>query len=396
MFLKSKKRGFTVIELLVVIAILGLLASVVLVHLKGAKVSARDAERKGEVDSIRKALAFYYTEHSKYPVSGEWISLEKDAEDGGLVSQALSEWLPDMPEDPLYPNTKESTGEPFSYQYSTGETGGYGYKIRTEMESVAYSYHEVSSVGGGSIVYGDGEEFTCGTDTVTDEDGNVYNIVLLGTQCWFAENLKYDGDPSGNGCKDVTWVNNSDEGWCGDYTGGPFTDEGLLYQWSTAMNGAVTEGAQGLCPTGWHIPTTDEWIDLERYACEHKIDANTFDECAITFPKDDIIGWKGQDTTTANGEGSYLAGNEGLWINHDIDNHGAGDNDFGASGFLALPAGCRYASGSYNSRSARTYLWSSTQSDTNAWVGELSHDYTYVGRYKYSKAYAFAIRCLKD
>ena len=74
-----------------------------------------------------------------------------------------------------------------------------------------------------------------------------------------AESLDYD-----NGCSSETWVYNTDVGWCGYYTDGPFTNEGLLYQWSAAMNDSIVDGAQGICPADWHIPTDDEWYNLEK------------------------------------------------------------------------------------------------------------------------------------
>ncbi len=148
----SKGKGFTLIELLLVIAIIGLLTSIVFVSMGGAKAAARDAERKVEVDSIRKALAVYYTENGEYPPSEGWISLEQDAEDNGLVSTALAEYLPTMPEDPNWGEIKES-GEPYSYQYSTGSTGGAAFMVHSEMETGEYASHETYSTIGSGIVY---------------------------------------------------------------------------------------------------------------------------------------------------------------------------------------------------------------------------------------------------
>jgi len=105
------------------------------------------------------------------------------------------------------------------------------------------------------VLVGSVSAFTCG-DAVSYEGQN-YNTVLIGEQCWFAENLDYD-----NGCMSITW-SDSDVGSCSYYEGGPYANEGLLYQWSAAMDGTTTEGAQGICPSGWHIPTDAEWYTLE-------------------------------------------------------------------------------------------------------------------------------------
>lgn len=61
-----------------------------------------------------------------------------------------------------------------------------------------------------------------------------------------------------------TWTNNVDTRWCGCYNkdANKCVTHGKLYQWSAAMAGSTTEGAQGICPTGWHIPTSAEFITL--------------------------------------------------------------------------------------------------------------------------------------
>jgi uncharacterized protein (TIGR02145 family) len=216
--------------------------------------------------------------------------------------------------------------------------------------------------------------FVCGTSTIEDGDGNTYNTVQIGDQCWMAENLDYDGDPSGNGCKDVTWVDDSDEGWCGYYTGGPYEDEGLLYQWSAAMNGSTSEGAQGFCPTGWHIPTDAELYILENYLAE--------DTCTA-----------GRTGFECDPAGSKLAGNAGLWNDDALEAH----EDFGTSGFSALPAGDRYTGGSYYNRSSYTYIWSSSEGAAGeAWLRALGCTHTDVLRNALSKANAWSVRCLKD
>lgn len=153
MFNKNQ-RSFTLIELLVVISILGLLASIVLVTLGGAQAQARDGKRKAETDAIRKSLAVYYNENGQYPVAVEWTKLEEDAAAAGPISQALEEYLPALPEDPLFGQLKEGdSNKPFSYLYSTGETGGTDYKLHVEMETGAYISYESYSSGGSGIVY---------------------------------------------------------------------------------------------------------------------------------------------------------------------------------------------------------------------------------------------------
>ncbi len=94
------KRGFTLIELLVVIAIIGILASIVLVSLDGARKKGRDARRIADIKSIQLALETYYNDNLKYPLT--------------LTSIAPT-YVPTVPTDP-------TTG--VGYSYSAFNSGG--------------------------------------------------------------------------------------------------------------------------------------------------------------------------------------------------------------------------------------------------------------------------------
>jgi uncharacterized protein (TIGR02145 family) len=83
-----------------------------------------------------------------------------------------------------------------------------------------------------------------GMTETTSEQGNTYQLVEIGDQCWFADNLKE--------------IPTTDQGWYGYYENAqkePAPGEGMLYTWSAAMNDEETELAQGVCPAGWHIPS---------------------------------------------------------------------------------------------------------------------------------------------
>lgn len=92
--------------------------------------------------------------------------------------------------------------------------------------------------------------------TVRDIDGNIYPVYHAGNWLWMAENLRTTHDPQGNDLHYYAIEN-------------PYMDTnryGLLYSWQTAMDGSDVSGAQGICPSGWHIPTDAEWDSLTEWA----------------------------------------------------------------------------------------------------------------------------------
>ncbi len=223
----------------------------------------------------------------------------------------------------------------------------------------------------------------CGSPFTDSRNSKTYNTVQIGTQCWMKENMDYN-----NGCQSVTWVNSTDNGWCGYYIGGPFTNEGLLYQWSAAMNGSTTAGAQGICPVGWHVPTDAEWNTLETYTVQVIASAASQYPCDTT-----VVGWRrcsdnsGTDTGGPKGVGKSLKKvGQGNGV-------GAGDD---LVGFSSLLPGYRDADGTFHYRSSHTYLWSSSPSGVSAWNRTLNATYSTVYRHSDSKAFGFSVRCLKN
>lgn len=105
-------------------------------------------------------------------------------------------------------------------------------------------------------------DFTCGNPLLDSRDGQYYNTVQIGSQCWMAENLNYgtmiDGsvNQSDNGIVEKYCYSNN-ENLCDNTYGG-------LYQWREMMQWENTPGAKGICPPdgGWHIPTQAEWNTL--------------------------------------------------------------------------------------------------------------------------------------
>jgi len=105
-----------------------------------------------------------------------------------------------------------------------------------------------------------------GTPIVVDADGNIYRTVQMQDQCWMAENLRtgvfVESDPNGNVHSDLS-NNGVIEKYCYENDTANCSIYGGLYDWDEAMGYSNEEGVQGVCPEGWHIPTNQDWADLD-------------------------------------------------------------------------------------------------------------------------------------
>jgi len=141
---------------------------------------------------------------------------------------------------------------------------------------------------------------------------------------------------------------------------------GVLYNWPAAMAGeassnSVPSGVQGVCPTGWHLPSDAEWTVLTSFLGGESVAGGKMKEAGTTH-------WDSPNTGANN-----------------------------SSGFTALPAGSRYGNGSFGLLGYNALFWSSTEYySSGAWSRYLYYDYANVGRYGSYKSSGFSCRCLKD
>ncbi len=103
---------------------------------------------------------------------------------------------------------------------------------------------------------------------VSDIDGNEYHLVNIGEQTWLKENLKTttfnDGTSISNVTENSDWKNlNSAAYSFYDNDGTNQVDYGTLYNWYAVET-------DKLCPTGWHVPSNEEWAYMEEYICTAK------------------------------------------------------------------------------------------------------------------------------
>jgi uncharacterized protein (TIGR02145 family) len=215
-----------------------------------------------------------------------------------------------------------------------------------------------------------------GTPTVTDADGNVYNTVQIGSQCWMAENLKTTTYGNGISIPHVTndsiWRNittgayawyDNDIGWENLYGG--------LYNWYATIN------VNGLCPTGWHMPSNNEWIELT-----------------------DFIG--GADSPHGNELKSCRQLDSPLGDSCNTMEHprwNQNNDDWGTDyyGFSALPGGNRNSFGTFNGLATGGNWWTSTvYSSTNAWYRSLYYFNGFVEAGDKNKIKGFSVRCIRN
>lgn len=218
---------------------------------------------------------------------------------------------------------------------------GFGYWVKVSEDYYSFSYPLPA--------------WQCG-DQITDErDGKIYATTQIGNHCWMKQNLnvgtRIDGglDQTNNGVI---------EKYCYDNNEFNCETRGGFYQWSEIMDYSLTESSQGICPSGWHIPSENEW-------CEMASGLDSAYYCGW--------GWDGYDI------GNELKKN-------------------GTSNFNAIYTGS-WHNGFFWSFNNGIYYWSSSYSSDLGVFFHMNSDYTTASRlYKdaFLKSFGFSVRCLKD
>lgn len=217
-----------------------------------------------------------------------------------------------------------------------------------------------------------------GTPSVKDIDGNTYNTVQIGTQCWTKENLKVtkynDGtiitlDASGGSVGDgsgQTWSTQS-YGAYSIYSNEPRTGPnasnfGFLYNWYAAA-GIFTAGglsSKNICPIGWHVPTENEARTLINFLGGFSVAGGKLKEVGTNY-----------------------------WFDPFNGNVGATNE----SGFSARGGGTRNSGGSYSVLKQIGFFWTSSPNfefdcaNNNIGSGLSNVSFKKIG---------YSIRCLKD
>ena len=223
-----------------------------------------------------------------------------------------------------------------------------------------------------------------GAPTVTDYDGNVYNTVQIGEQCWMAENLRTTH--YADGASIPVGGNNSSETlpYYYDHTFSSFSlgQRGYLYNWPAVIHGASSNGAnssgvQGICPSGWHVPSDAEWTQLTQYVGSKSNYLCSNNNSYIAKALASTIGWN-----SSTNQNQCALGNSPTSNN--------------ATGFSAVPVGGHYNNTYYNSGIYANF-WSSTEySGSSAYGRSLIYADADILTVMYNKELGWSVRCLRD
>ena len=212
------------------------------------------------------------------------------------------------------------------------------------------------------------DEKSCpGVSTAKDYDGNTYSTVQIGEQCWMRQNLRttkraqYSSIPAGGSNTSSTAP------YYYDYSNSniPLEERGYLYNWTAAKTA---------CPTGWHLPSDEDWMQLENYVKSqgNYVCSNNTNYIAKALAS--TSRWNSTSTTCAVGNGQ------------ETNN---------ATGFSAIPAG-RCEGSSFRSAGLVAHYWSSTESGSGVYEHYLHYKSADVTKSNSDKFNGFSVRCIHD
>ena len=253
-------------------------------------------------------------------------------------------------------------------QSATGYLSG-DFNMDGQVNATDKDEYWTNNAGYGMQTSGEIPGFTCGIDFIDDRDGKTYSTIQIGSQCWMAENMNIGTMVNGNSNQTD---NDTIEKYCYNNSTSNCDTYGGLYQWNEMMQYTTTQGVQGICPPDWHLPTDEEWKQLEG-----EVDS----QYGYPDPEWNGIGNRGFDA------GLNLKSTSGWY---------GGGKGTDLYGFTALPGGYLDTNGNFYGLTTYAYFWSSNESGSYAWERYLYCSSGEVYRNYVNKDYGFSVRCLKD
>jgi len=235
------------------------------------------------------------------------------------------------------------------------------------------------SYGQGEQLYADG--------TATDQDGNSFEWISYGSQDWAIENVEVvtysDGTPIPQVTDATEWASLTTGAWC-YFENNP--SKGKLYNWYAVMGihdeASLSDATlrKEFAPEGWHVPSGNEWIQLENYLIDN--------------------GYNYDGTTTENKIAKSMASTSG-WNSSTIS--GAVGNDQtlnNRSGFNAFDTGNRIGNEFWNEGHNLIFWTTDDSSEGNscelAWYCSLYANYNYLTQNRTCKRDGGYVRFVRD
>jgi len=207
-----------------------------------------------------------------------------------------------------------------------------------------------------------------GTPTV-EYEGQTYNTIQIFSQCWMKENLNLG--TTINGSDDMS-DNDTIEKYCFQNIETNCDTLGGLYQWDEMMQYVTNEGAQGICPPGWHIPTDADWKILSG-AADSQYGIGDHE-------------WNGSYQTGYD-VGYNLKSVDGGWY--------AGSEGCDKYGFTALPGSYRQTNGNFGGNNLGRWWTSTVVFDYSSWARLLNYDDD-INRTDGDNTAGLSVRCIRD
>ncbi|MFA4942477.1 MAG: FISUMP domain-containing protein [Patescibacteria group bacterium] len=339
----STKKFFTLIELLITIAIIAVITSISLISFSNVRQKGRDTQRLSDIKLIQKALEDYYRDEGTYPVSL--------TPGGSLIgSSSNTVYMRNIPQNPS-PRSDGNCPDD-NYSYELRDTGYFIDFCLSESNIQASAGEKCATAQG---ILNTTCPFSCGDTLIDSRDLKSYPTILIGTQCWIAQNINVGTMVTGvtaqtNNSIIEKYCYNNSESFCDTFGG--------FYQWDEAMQYTEVERAQGVCPSGWHIPTDSE--------------QNILDQFLTVSPY----------TCNASRSGTWGCATAGTSIKD-------------PNGFNAGLTGNRNPNGSFGNAGSFGFLWSSSINGTSAWFRYLNTTNA-VSRAASDQSSGYSVHCLKD